>query len=625
MDIRSALARTGAFSTSKKRTRREDADENVEEESATSTEMARSVGKTEELEADNGPSSLRRRLVTESLRLRALKMARTASPHTSDAVGEGEGPDVAGSLSAAAEARCGEAESSEAVEEVEKEEELDMYWACRYGSVKSITGHLEGGASLTNPVHPRGSTPLLVASYFDRGGAVAYLLGRGADPAPRTSNQTALHLAAHRGACNAARTLLEVRGTEYSIEVDATNEEEETPLFVASYADRADMVRLLLSFGADVERPSGSNGMRPLHIAAELGCVECAKHLLERGALVDAVDASGETALYKATQADRLGSVVLLLRHGADASARVPEHGRFPLFAACERGRNLDVVAALAGNATDLDQATDSGYTSLYVAARYNLADVVRLLLHQGADPNLTNKYGETPLFAACRENHDAVVKVLLKHPNTLIYCASARWASGSPLHVAAALDHTDIAKRLLAHNADIRNVARDPASLLHVICSNGFLGGPTLNYADVDLPDSEGLAPLALALDNNHVDLARLLFVDYQAKPPVNCDDLLSESFDEHPITALTNEGANAQANRRPRVKLFNRIVRFWRRRRRDRSTSSVLGSRVATNTCLHDVDPPYDHATDLHPNLHDNSDDLDDDDEDDDNADLG
>lgn len=455
-----------------------------------------------------------------------------------------------------------------------EDEELDMYWACRKGKVKRITQLVEEAGDdskgvLSEAVHPRGSTPILVASYFDQAEAVAYLLERGADPAPRPSNQTALHLAAHRGSCKAARTLLWRMDTPYTIDVDVTNDEEETPLFVAAYANQADMVKLLVDAGADLERPSGTNGQRPLHIAAELGSVACLTFLLSRGAQVDAVDASGETALYKATEADRLGSVIVLLRNGADASARVPEHGRFPLFAACERGRDLDIVAALAGNSSDLDQPTDNGYTSLYVAARYNLADVVRLLLAQGADPNFVNKYGETPLFAACRENHEAVVKVLLKHKDTRINCSSSRWAQGTPLHVAAALDHLEISRRLLQHNADLRTVARDPASLLHVVCSNGFLGGFTLNYADIDLCDSDGFAPLALALQNNNVELARLLFIEYHAQPPINCDELLPEGRDDR-----TYRGVAAGAHRRSddakksRSKLFNRIVRYWRRR---------------------------------------------------------
>ncbi|KAJ8610874.1 hypothetical protein CTAYLR_009141 [Chrysophaeum taylorii] len=510
--------------------------------------------------------------------------------------------------------------------DAEEEEDVDLYWACRNGKLLAIARHLDGGEDVNQAVHPRGSTPVLVASYFDQAKAVAYLLERGGDPAPEECNQTALHLAAHRGARGAARALLESK----QVGVDAPNDEDETPLFVAAHASQDAMVKLLIEeFKADVERPSGANGLRPLHIAAELGSVGCATHLLANGASVDAVDAAGETALYKATEADRLGSVILLLRHGADAAKRVPEHGRFPLFAACERGRDLDVVAALAGCAPNLNQATDNGYTSLYVAARYNLADVVRLLLSQGADPNCENKYGETPLFAACRENHDAVVRVLLKHPRTEINCMSLRWSRGSPLHVAAALDHIEVAKRLLGHNAEIRAVARDPASLLHIVCSNGFLGGTTLNYADVDQLDADGHSPLALALDNDHLELARVIFLEYDAKPPVNFDELLgggdndqqnqhpAGGADDHSIVALAGEEpAAAQRQhhqRRPRAKLFNRIVKHWHRRRRRRTNS---------HPTLLDVN--LDETYDLHINEN-SAEDDDDDDEDDSAAALG
>lgn len=427
---------------------------------------------------------------------------------------------------------------------VKKDDELDLYWACRNGSVKWIRQRLDGGEDVNGSVHRRGSTPILVAAYWDQAEATAYLLERGADPMPEACNQTALHLAAHRGSQKSARALLE----KNSIGPNCVNDEDETPLFVAAYAGQSELVSLLMEFGANVERACGTNGLRPLHIASEVGAVACARLLLQAGAHVDAVDNQGETGLYKATEADRLGAVVLLLQHGADPVARVPEHGRFPLFAACERGRDLDIVAALAGNSSDLDLSTDNGYTSLYVAARYNLADVVRLMLGQGADPNRTNKYGETALFAACRENHDAVVKVLLAKNDTKIHCASERWSSGTPLHVVSALDHVDIARRLLAHNAQLRTVARDPASLLHVICSNGWLGGDQLNYADIDLEDADGNTPLALALEHGSTDLARLLFLNYKARPPPACEDLPS---------TLT------------RPALFQRILKWWRANR--------------------------------------------------------
>ena len=103
----------------------------------------------------------------------------------------------------------------------------------------------------------------------------------------------------------------------------------------AAMFGRADMVKLLLEAGADVEARD-EFGDTALHEAAKRGHAAVVKLLLEAGADMEARDESGDTALHEAVSDSwvritikRGGSVEshaavvkLLLEHGADVEAK---------------------------------------------------------------------------------------------------------------------------------------------------------------------------------------------------------------------------------------------------------------------------------------------------------------
>ncbi|KAJ8603238.1 hypothetical protein CTAYLR_003833 [Chrysophaeum taylorii] len=100
---------------------------------------------------------------------------------------------------------------------------------------------------------------------------------------------------------------------------------------------------------------------------------------------------------------------------------------------------------------------------ALYVATKANRLGVVKILA--GSEDN-------GALFAAAAMGSLDLVRVLLSHgasPNT----------RPSPLDVAVARGHKDVATELLAHNADIRRDAQtNTASILYLVHMRGFLEG---------------------------------------------------------------------------------------------------------------------------------------------------
>ncbi|KAH0541262.1 hypothetical protein FGG08_004267 [Glutinoglossum americanum] len=96
----------------------------------------------------------------------------------------------------------------------------------------------------------------------------------------------------------------------------------ETPLHICSQLGFADLGKMYIQMGADIDCVSQSSGETPLHIAAANGNLEVAKLLLDRGADVGTITHSyGETALHLAVAHGHFEMVGLLLERGSDINA----------------------------------------------------------------------------------------------------------------------------------------------------------------------------------------------------------------------------------------------------------------------------------------------------------------
>jgi hypothetical protein len=70
------------------------------------------------------------------------------------------------------------------------------------------------------------------------------------------------------------------------------------PIFVAARDGKAEIAKLLIEQGVDVNAPVDRSGRRPLYWAADRGHVDVVQTLLAKGAAIDALDNYGQTALF---------------------------------------------------------------------------------------------------------------------------------------------------------------------------------------------------------------------------------------------------------------------------------------------------------------------------------------
>jgi ankyrin repeat protein len=314
------------------------------------------------------------------------------------------------------------------------EEQTGLYIASTHGYADVVGSLIDRGANLNArcrdlDVDSRVEvlwTPLHAAIYNDHPDIALLLLERGANPETRSSEiKTALCMASSRGHADVVRSLINY-GADLNLKswdwMESGRRVKWTLLHAAIYKERRDIVHLLLECGSDPEIRS-SRGQTALYVASSRRCTDIVRQLISHGAdpnaeckTFDECDNDVKwTALHAASYHGRPEIAKVLLEHGANPNA--PDHsGETALHVASE----ITVIYLLLEYGANVDVRDKEGWTPLHRAASRLKLQVMVVLLDRGADPHAQTNNGETPFqlanalhLWATEENQSQVIQLL--------------------------------------------------------------------------------------------------------------------------------------------------------------------------------------------------------------------
>jgi len=294
-----------------------------------------------------------------------------------------------------------------------------LYLACMNGNAAMIKLLLDNGAD-SNSVDPTGETALMVAARVGDYESVKALLDHGAkvDTTDPTYKQTALMIAVREDHADVVRLFVE-RGADVNAQTRSGQEPGWIlPNSVAGFGFGKGIIRggLPADRGSKYFTPGG---LTPLLYAARDGRLEPAKILVGAGAKLEQLDPNNITPLLMAIANNHPDVAQFLIQKGAQVNVS-DWHGRTPLWTAVEV-RNMDFDNGNFENGVD----------------RAPLLDLIQVLLDKGANVNARTKEsipirrfmlrttgtlewvdftGQTPFLRAAYAGDVTVMRLLLKY-----------------------------------------------------------------------------------------------------------------------------------------------------------------------------------------------------------------
>eukprot|EP01041_Mallomonas_annulata_P010267 gene10267-21424_t len=174
-----------------------------------------------------------------------------------------------------------------------------------------------------------------------------------------------------------------------------------SPIFVATYFRRKDIIKLLINHGADINGIQLYNNSILEIASLIMSDYDIYQFLIDNGADINRRDHNGKSELLRACAANDKKAVELLINAGADINVK-SESGLTPLtYSILNDKVSPDILDLILEGRADVDGCIgdeDDGFTLLHMTVHNGNVNLINKLLQSGADINAVDKKGRSVL-----------------------------------------------------------------------------------------------------------------------------------------------------------------------------------------------------------------------------------
>ncbi|KIW63768.1 hypothetical protein PV04_08746 [Phialophora macrospora] len=331
--------------------------------------------------------------------------------------------------------------------DIDHDNSYPFHNAARAGHIEVIKIFLENAWDV-NQINASSQTLLHLACWSPDPLALVDLL-LDADPDVNAKDddlETPLSYTARSGTADVAKALLKVGAN-----INSKDKYDSTPLFRASNAGNVDVVKELLGWepAPDLNIQNKERGWTALHAAYDNP--EVTRLLLAAGASSSVNDNDGDppmllSIIYGYSEVFKCYLKVALENHGVGG-----ESISAAVRCAIEEGRE-EILQLLIEHGADVHAENERGTTALHVAAHEGRFDLLQMLIERGANVHKISEHRGSALMAAAQASALDCVKLLLES-GAEVNAEGGRYHSA--LQAAAVAGDPEVIKVLLEHKAD--------------------------------------------------------------------------------------------------------------------------------------------------------------------------
>lgn len=164
---------------------------------------------------------------------------------------------------------------------------------------------------------------------------------------------------------------------------------------------------------------------------------------------------------------------------------------------------DVEAVRNLLHAGEDVKACNEAGWTALHVAAKNNCVEIAELLLENGADVNARGAYEPIHMdIAGAAGERELAEDVLAQAAGQDV----PSWVRATPVHLAASFGHTEMARVLLGHGAEMDLLVA--GAIGDIDATNRLLE----EDGDANLRDADMNTPLHFACREGHEAVVKVL-----------------------------------------------------------------------------------------------------------------